>query len=109
MGSGHFCSERGIAASSFFAWRRKLASAARSSMDHADVKPAAFVEIRQADPVPIPGLARIAPAACLELHLRPGGVRALLIHAGFDAALLRELIVMIEGIAPAPRADGAAS
>ena len=80
-----FCAARGIAASSLFAWRRRLALPASL------VTPS-FVEV-SSPPSP---LLRSEPSS-IELELRSDGRRVLILRRGFDPALLRDVLAAMEG------------
>lgn len=68
-----FCDHHGLAVSTFFAWRRKLREPEASM----------FVELTHE-------AASASVDAPIELLL-PGGV-LVRVHAGFDAALLRQVV-----------------
>jgi transposase-like protein len=74
-----FCAERAVAASTFFAWRRKLE--ARQAP--------AFVELTHASIELLPPAIELLPAP-IELLL-PGGL-AVRVREGFDAATLRRVV-----------------
>jgi hypothetical protein len=76
-----FCRRERVPASSFFAWKRRLA-------EEPDRRAPAFVEVTAAP---------AAPDVPLELML--GGDRRLLIRRGFDAEVLREVVRAVEGMA----------
>jgi transposase-like protein len=82
-----FCAARGIAASSLFAWRRRLGSAISApAIDQT------FVEVST------PACSSPHPSsASIELELRAGGRRVLILRRGFDPALLREALAALEG------------
>jgi hypothetical protein len=80
-----FCVARGIAASSLFAWRRRLAEPTPSSTP-------AFVEVST------PACSSPHPSSgSIELEPRAGGRRVLILRRGFDPALLREALAALEG------------
>ena len=74
-----FCARHGLAAPSFYAWRRTLQRRA--------APPAAFVPVRLVpDEAPV-------PARPLEVVLPDG--RLVRVPAGFDAATLRQLLAVL--------------
>jgi transposase-like protein len=74
-----FCARHGLAAPSFYAWRRTL--------QRRDSSPAAFVPVQLvADEVPDSG-------RLLEVVLPDG--RLVRVPAGFDAATLRQLLAVL--------------
>jgi transposase-like protein len=74
-----FCARHGLAAPSFYAWRRTL--------QRRDDPPAAFVPVRLLpDEAP-------APTRPLEVVLPDG--RLVRVPAGFDAATLRQLLAVL--------------
>lgn len=81
-----FCRRDGVAASSFFAWKRKLGSSLGSPL----ALPA-FIEATVADsPLAAP------PAGLIEVRLR--GRRRLRVGRGFDRVLLADLVAALEAI-----------
>jgi hypothetical protein len=97
-----FCAARGLATSSFFAWRRKLATAAPDQADR--FLAPAFVGVRSvADGADEDRKADLA----IELHLRRGGARVLTVRGGFDAELLGRLVLTVERIDRADAGSGA--
>jgi hypothetical protein len=76
-----FCARRGLAAPSFYAWRRTLQQRAAA--------PTAFV------PVQVVADAVSPQASALEVVLSEG--RTVRIAPGFDAATLRQLLAVLEG------------
>ena len=84
-----FCRRHRVAASSLFAWKRRLgrAKGPRAGAAFVSVQPATETEL---NPV---GSAGEAPA--IELHL--GGGRRLVVRRGFDGPLLREVLAVLEG------------
>jgi hypothetical protein len=81
-----FCRENAIAGSSFFYWRRRLAT-----------RPAApdFVEAKV-----VAGPAGALAAEVIEIRLRGG--RRIRVRRGFDSVLLAEVVAVLEGL-PAAR------
>jgi len=77
-----FCRERGIPASSLFAWRRRLSSGA-----------GIFKPVKLLSKAPAGGA---DGDGAIELCLRGG--RHLLVRRGFDAELLGELVEAMEGL-----------
>jgi hypothetical protein len=75
-----FCSRRGLAKPSFYAWRRRLEQRAALKT--------AFV------PVQIAGDPALAPTGGLEVVLTDG--RTVRVAAGFDAVTLRRLLAVLE-------------
>ena len=85
-----FCRRDGVAASSFFAWKRKLGSSLGSSLGSPLALPA-FIEATVADsPLAAP------PAGLIEVRLR--GRRRLRVGRGFDRVLLADLVAALEAI-----------
>src|SRR5688572_8189523 len=88
-----FCRNNGVADSSFFTWKRKLAasatcaSAASSAAAAAVTVAAGFVEAT------VPDLRR--RAGSIQVRLRGG--RRLLLRSGFDRDLLAEVVAFFEG------------
>jgi hypothetical protein len=72
-----FCRENQIVYSSFFAWKRRLASPAQ-----------AFVEARVVESRP--------PSGRIQIRLRNG--RRLIVGPGFDRELLAEVVSALEGM-----------
>ena len=97
-----FCAARGIAASSLFAWRRRLAESIASSTP-------AFVEV--SPPLPPPSALPALPAlplpasSSIEVELRAGGRRVLILRRGCDPALLREALAALEAEATITRGE----
>jgi transposase len=79
-----FCDRHGLAAPSFYAWRRRFH---QRDGDTPAVVPVQFV----ADAPP-------AQASALELVLADG--RVVRVAPGFDAATLRQLLMALEGEGP---------
>lgn len=78
-----FCARHGLATSSFYHWRRLLEQREAE-------EPAAFLPVQVvADAVP-------ARASALEVVLTDG--RTVRVSAGFDAATLRQLLTVLEGL-----------
>ncbi len=76
-----FCRERGLRASQFFAWKKRLRN------DGA----AQFVEVRPAvEPV------RLSTACNHAIEVRLAGGRSLVVEPGFDAGHLRALLLVLE-------------
>jgi hypothetical protein len=78
-----FCHRHGVAASSFFAWQRRLG--------RGPTAPPGFIALQPAA-APAPPTDGAAP---LELHLGAG--RWLVVRRGFDGQTLRELLAVLEG------------
>jgi transposase-like protein len=83
LGVSAFCRREGVAESTLFAWKRRLAA------EGVEEGPA-FVEVTAA-------AAPAAGEAPLELLLGRG--RRLVIRRGFDAQVLREVVRALEGLA----------
>ena len=81
-----FCRRDGVAASSFFAWKRKLGSSPATP---------AFVEATVAGTRPPPTPAARS-AGRIEVRLRGG--RRVRVGRGFDRDLLAEVVVALEGL-----------
>jgi hypothetical protein len=77
-----FCARHGIAVSSLYAWRRRLAAAAAP----------VFVEAKL---VEVAGGTR--STGMIEVRLR-GGRRVLVRREGFDRKLLAEVVAALEGL-----------
>ena len=76
-----FCRERGLRASQFFAWKKRLRN------DGA----AQFVEVRPAvEPM------RLSTACNHAIEVRLAGGRSLMVEPGFDAGHLRALLLVLE-------------
>jgi len=75
-----FCARNGIAASSLYAWTRRVATAP------------AFVEAKVAG-----GSAGIRPAGMVEVRLR-GGRRLRVYRDGFDRELFLEVVAALESL-----------
>jgi hypothetical protein len=73
-----FCRENQIVYSSFFAWKRRLASPAQ-----------AFIEARVVESRPRAG----------GIQIRLGNGRRLIVRRGFDRDLLAEVVAALEGMA----------
>jgi transposase len=82
-----FCRRDGVAASSFFAWKRKLGSTPPT---------AAFVEATVAGTPPTPSPPLTRPAGRIEVRLRGG--RRVRVGRGFDRGLLAEVVAALEGL-----------
>ena len=81
-----FCRVRGLTETSFYAWRRTIAERDRGNTPRAP-KQATFVELRSRLTAPE------VTDAPLEIVV---GARRLLIRAGCDGALLREVLAAME-------------
>jgi hypothetical protein len=89
-----FCRERGIAASSLFAWRRRLL---RGQEIFKSVALAAEPSRRSTDKGSVNGSAsELAETTCLELCLP--SQRRLIVRRGFDRQLLAEVIGVLEAL-----------
>ena len=75
-----FCTRRGLAQPSFYAWRRQL--------ERRDAAPPAFVPVR------VIGADGPAPGSRIEIVLRAG--RTVRVAAGFDAATLQQVVAALE-------------
>ena len=80
-----FCRNRGTAASSLFAWKRRLKRNAGASV---------FVEARLRPGDDVVNESR--RAGSIEIHL--GRQRRLVVQAGFDPAMLNEVVRALEGL-----------
>src|SRR5271166_2006124 len=78
-----YCLERGITEGSFYPWKRRLRSAAKSNVSPAPV----FVEVKTAS---------VAAVGAIEICLP--GERRLLVRSGFDHDLLSELVGVMESL-----------
>ena len=87
-----FCRDNGVVASSFFAWKRRLAASptVTSAASPADAIPG-FVEATVAG---LPSSAERHSAASIQVRLRGG--RRLLVRRGFDPQLLAEVVAFFE-------------
>jgi transposase-like protein len=88
-----FCRERGIAASSLFAWRRRLL---RGPEMFKPVTLAAEPRRGRSDEESANGATEAADTTCVELCLP--GERRLIVRRGFDRQLLAEVIHTLEGL-----------
>jgi transposase-like protein len=95
-----FCAARGIAASSLFAWRRRLASAISPSTTEPT-----FVEVSTPACSSPPCSSPHPSSASIELELRAGGRRVLILRRGFDPALLRDALAALEAEATITRGE----
>jgi transposase-like protein len=86
-GSGHgvaaFCRERGLAASQFFAWKKRLSQAA----------PNQFVEVQV---VGTGAEAQPTAARGGAIEVRLGGGRCVVVEPGFDADHQRAVVAALE-------------
>jgi hypothetical protein len=80
-----FCQNRGLAASSLFAWRRKLGAGARKERPFVEVKTTPAGRANGDD-----------EGGGIELRLR--GNRRLIVRRGFDRDLLIEVVGTLEGL-----------
>ena len=80
-----FCRDQGVAASSFFAWKRKLGATAAA---------AAFVEATVVAAGTLPPPAVTGSAGLIEVRLRGG--RRVRVGRGFDRDLLAEVVAALE-------------
>jgi hypothetical protein len=94
-----FCAGQQLSEPSFYAWRRTLAerdaqARRRRGGDRRGpgTSPPVFVPVRL---VPVPA----TPAQAAALEVVPGGGRLVRVPAGFDAATLRQLLVVLEEVA----------
>jgi hypothetical protein len=77
-----FCRDRGLAASQFFAWKKRLRQAAAEP----------FVEVQV---VGAPAQPATAPSRAIEIRLGCG--RRVFVEPGFDANHLRAVLAALEG------------
>lgn len=93
-----FCRERGIAASSLFAWRRRLTRGSQETFSPVVIVTEGKPRLRRrGDGGDGAGGAIELPAASfIELCLR--GERRLLVRRGFDRRLLGEVIAALEAL-----------
>ena len=103
-----YCRRRGIAASSLFAWKRRLTRAAGKAAPtfvEAKVRSEGCVgDERGGEAFPSDSAEGAAsadgepsPAACIEIHLP--GQRRIIVRSGFDSAALGEVVKMLETLA----------
>lgn len=91
LGVRSFCAAEGLSEPSFYAWRRELAR--RDQEAASDV--AAFVPVRvRADVAPASPDVESASTPTIDLVVANG--RRLCVPAGFDPAMLRQLLVIVE-------------
>jgi hypothetical protein len=86
-----FCAEHDVSEPSFYAWRRTIGQRERQEQ----AEPRTSKGANQGTPVFVP--LRVLPAAAestFEVVLRQG--RIVRVPAGFDAATLRQLLVILE-------------
>ena len=88
-----FCQQRGLPASSLFAWRRRLAASG--------TEPAAFVEarVRPAAPAGGDGVAVAGDATAAGVEVRCVGGRRVVVGPGFDPVTLGRVIRTLEALA----------
>jgi transposase len=79
-----FCDRHGLAAPSFYAWRREL--------QQREAAAAAFIPVR------VLAHEAAAPAGSVEVVLAGG--RRLRVTPGFDPATVRQLLVLLEEVPP---------
>jgi hypothetical protein len=85
LGVRAYCRREGLSEASFYWWRRRLVERVAAVMGAA---PAAFVEVTSATrPAPA-----VAPAVESSLEVRLPGGAIVCVQAGFDAALLRQVV-----------------
>ena len=84
-----YCRERGLAASQFFAWKRRLREAEASPSGEMAKSAADFVEVRLSAP-------GAAAAGNRAIEVRLSGGRSILVEPGFDAHHLRALLAVLE-------------
>ena len=92
MSVAAFCEQRGLATSTLFAWKRRLTGAGV-------LFPDGFVEAKVVEALP-PEIAewkQEKPPGVIELELRDGGQRVVMLRRGFDAGLLREVLAALSG------------
>jgi len=82
-GVAAFCRERGLAASQFFAWKKRLSQAAANQ----------FVEV-QVVGTGTAAQPRVAHGRAIEVRL--GGGRCVFVEPGFDAGHLRAVVAALE-------------
>ena len=78
-----FCRERGLAASQFFAWKRRLRQTASGQ----------FVEVQ------VVGVEAQAAAHGRAIEIRLSGGHSVIVEPGFDAGHLRAVVAALEGLA----------
>ena len=76
-----YCRDRGVTEGSFYTWKRRLRSPAKSNRSSAPV----FVEVKPP---------KTAAVEAIEICLNRG--RRLLVRRGFDADLLMDLVRILE-------------
>lgn len=86
-----FCEQRRLAISTFFAWKRRLARAGALAPDLGS----GFVEAKVVELAP-PESGRQEAGVCIELELREDGRPVLIVRPGFDAGLLRQVLVALQ-------------
>jgi transposase-like protein len=96
-----FCRERGIAASSLFAWRRKLTRGGEERGGQEAFSPVVIAtegkpRLRRRGDGGDGGAMELAAASFIELCLR--GERRLMVRRGFDRRLLGEVIAALEAL-----------
>ena len=84
-----YCRQRGIAASSLFAWKRRLRRAAESTASVVTASTFVEAKVRPEDCV------GDESQACIEIHLP--GQRRIIVRRGFDPAALKQVVTVLEG------------
>src|SRR5687767_3547021 len=105
-----FCRDDGVPASSFFAWKRRLAAsppgvsaAVPTNAPAAVPAPATVTAAAPASSFPgfveatVPDIRSAAAAAAAAIQVRLRGGRRLLVGRGFDRDLLAEVVAFFEG------------
>ena len=92
LSAAAFCEQRGLATSTFFAWKRRLGEAGALAPDVGS----GFVEARVVASSPLEAAGREA-GGVMEVELRDGGRPVLILRPGFDAGLLREVLAALSG------------
>lgn len=90
-----FCRERGIAASSLFAWRRRLTRGSEETFKPVTVVADAGRRRREDRDDAATGAIELPAASFIELCLR--GERRLIVRPGFDRQLLHDVLRALEG------------
>src|SRR4051794_40137023 len=91
-----FCGEQGVSESSFYAWRRLIAERDHERRHTDERRPSRPAPSERPAFVPLcvpPALAAVSSAATLEVVLTSGPI--VRVPAGFDAAALRQLLVVL--------------
>ena len=94
---GGFCRERELCAPHFFAWKKRLREAGGGEFVEVQVVPGGWGRAGDAREPSAAGISPLAGDMRVEVLLQKG--RRLLVGPGFDAELVRALVVVLESAA----------